>query len=82
MGFFTAAEERAAEVYGEQFVAGWQSTPARFTFLREAQREEAAAGSQVTAGIKHQSHNPHQKKRRSPVEKFQKEKLCGWCSES
>lgn len=31
------------EVYREQFVAGWQSTPLRFTFPRGAQRAAAAA---------------------------------------
>ncbi len=30
--------ERGGEVYKEQFVAGWQSAPLRFTFPRGAQR--------------------------------------------
>lgn len=43
--FLTAAGERGGEVYREQFVAGWQSTPLRFIFPRGAQRAAVAAAA-------------------------------------
>lgn len=42
--FLTAAGRWGDEVYREQFVAGWQSTPLRFTFPGRGQRRPGAGG--------------------------------------